>query len=138
MQTSFGINMLSLGERGRQPRLMTLKRMLQEYIEHRREIIRRRTEFDLDKARARAHILDGLKRAIDILDEVIQTIRDSRTRDSARNNLIRDYSFSEAHSRHATRPLGRSRAQAHRRRVGRDSQDHCRTRGDFGQSSQTQ
>ena len=96
MQTSFGINMLALGERGRQPRLMTLKRMLQEYIEHRREIIRRRTEFDLDKAKARAHILEGLKRAIDILDEVIQTIRDSRTRDSARNNLMRDYSFSEA------------------------------------------
>ncbi|MFN5060744.1 MAG: DNA gyrase subunit A [Chloroflexota bacterium] len=98
MQTSFGINMLALGERGRQPRLMTLKRMLQEYIEHRREIIRRRTEFDLDKARARAHILEGLKRAIDILDEVIQTIRDSRTRESARNNLMRDYSFSEAQS----------------------------------------
>jgi len=98
MQTTFGINMLSLVENGRQPRLLTLKRMLQEYIGHRREVIRRRTEFDLDKARARAHILEGLTRAIDILDEVIQTIRDSRTRDSARNNLMRNYSFSEAQS----------------------------------------
>lgn len=96
MQTTFGINMLSLVESGRQPRLLTLKRMLQEYIGHRREVIRRRTEFDLEKARARAHILEGLTRAIDILDEVIQTIRDSRTRDSARNNLIRNYGFSEA------------------------------------------
>lgn len=98
MQTSFGINMLSLIERGLQPRLMTLKRMLQEYIEHRREVIRRRTEFDLEKARARAHILEGLTRAIDILDEVIQTIRDSRSRDTARNNLMRNFSFSEAQS----------------------------------------
>ena len=98
MQTSFGINMLSLIERGLQPRLMTLKRMLQEYIEHRREVIRRRSEFDLDKARARAHILEGLTRAIDILDEVIQAIRDSRSRDTARNNLMRNFSFSEAQS----------------------------------------
>ncbi len=98
MQTSFGINMLSLIEHGLQPRLMTLKRMLQEYIDHRREVIRRRSEYDLEKARARAHILEGLTRAIDILDAVIQTIRDSRSRDTARNNLMRDYSFSEAQS----------------------------------------
>ena len=96
MQTSFGINMLSLIEDGRQPRLLPLKRMLQEYVDHRRVVIRRRTEFDLEKARARAHILEGLKRAIDILDEVIRTIRESRSRESARTNLMRDYSFSEA------------------------------------------
>ncbi|MCX6016618.1 MAG: DNA gyrase subunit A [Chloroflexales bacterium] len=96
MQTSFGINMLSLIERGLQPRLMTLKRMLQEYIDHRREVIRRRSEFDLEKARARAHILEGLTRAIDILDEVIHAIRESRSRETARNNLIRNFSFSEA------------------------------------------
>ncbi|HWQ14297.1 MAG TPA: DNA gyrase subunit A [Roseiflexaceae bacterium] len=96
MQTTFGVNMLALVEGGRQPRLLTLKRLLQEYIDHRREVIRRRTEFELEKARARAHILEGLKIALDHLDAIIQTIRDSRTRDSARNNLMRNFSLSEA------------------------------------------
>lgn len=95
MQTTFGINMLALVERGQQPRVLSLKRMLQEYIEHRREVIRRRTEFDLEKARERAHILEGLKIALDNLDAVIRTIRESRTADSARNNLIRNFSLSE-------------------------------------------
>jgi DNA gyrase subunit A len=98
MQTTFGVNMLALVENGRQPRLLTLKRILQEYVDHRREVIRRRTEFDLDKARARAHILEGLKIALDNLDAIIQTIRESRTRESARNNLMRNFSLSEAQS----------------------------------------
>jgi DNA gyrase subunit A len=95
MQTTFGINMLALVEDGRQPRVLTLKRMLQEYIEHRREVIRRRTEFDLAKARDRAHILEGLKIALDNIDAIIRTIRESRTAESARNNLIRNFSLSE-------------------------------------------
>ena len=95
MQTTFGVNMLSLVENGRQPRLLTIKRMLQEHIDHRREVIRRRTAFDLDRARARAHILEGLKIALDNLDAIIQTIRDSRTRESARNNLMANFKFSE-------------------------------------------
>lgn len=95
MQTTFGVNMLALTEGGKQPRVLTLKRMLQEYIEHRREVIRRRTEFDLEKARARAHILEGLKVALDNLDEVIRTIRESRTAESARNNLMRNFGLSE-------------------------------------------
>jgi DNA gyrase subunit A len=96
MQTTFGINLLALVENGIQPRTLTLKRALQEYIEHRREVIRRRTEFDLEKARARAHILEGLKIALDNLDEVIRTIRESRNAESARNNLIRNFKLSEA------------------------------------------
>ncbi|WP_129673108.1 DNA gyrase subunit A [Candidatus Chloroploca sp. Khr17] len=95
MQTTFGINMLALVDGGRQPRVLTLKRMLQEYINHRQEVIRRRTEFDLAKARARAHILEGLKIALDNIDAVIRTIRESRTTDSARNNLMRNFSLSE-------------------------------------------
>jgi DNA gyrase subunit A len=98
MQTTFGVNMLALVENGRQPRLLTLKRMLQEYIDHRREVIRRRTEYDLEKARARAHILEGLKIALDNLDAIIQTIRNSRTRDSARNNLMSNFKLSEPQS----------------------------------------
>ncbi|GAB4114221.1 MAG: DNA gyrase subunit A [Roseiflexaceae bacterium] len=96
MQQTFGVNMLALVENGRQPRLLTLKRMLQEYIDYRRDVIRRRTEFELEKARARAHILEGLKIALDNLDAVIQTIRNSRTRDSARNNLRSNFKLSEA------------------------------------------
>jgi DNA gyrase subunit A len=95
MQTTFGINMLALVEGGLQPRVLTLKRMLQEHIDHRREVIRRRTEFELEKARARAHILEGLKVALDNLDEVIRIIRESRNAESARNNLIRNFRLSE-------------------------------------------
>ncbi|MCS6889335.1 MAG: DNA gyrase subunit A [Chloroflexus sp.] len=95
MQTTFGINMLALVEHGRQPRVLTLKRLLQEYISHRQEVIRRRTEFDLARARERAHILEGLKIALDNLDAVIQTIRDSRTAESARTNLMQNFSLTE-------------------------------------------
>lgn len=95
MQTTFGINMLALVEGGRQPKVLTLKRMLQEYIGHRQEVIRRRTEFDLEKARDRAHILEGLKIALDNIDAIISTIRESRTAESARNNLMRNFSLSE-------------------------------------------
>jgi DNA gyrase subunit A len=95
MQTTFGVNMLALVEGGLQPRVLTLKRMLQEHIDHRREVIRRRTEFELEKARARAHILEGLKIALDNLDEVIRMIRESRNADSARNNLMRNFKLSE-------------------------------------------
>jgi DNA gyrase subunit A len=98
MQNTFGVNMLALVEGGQQPRVLTLKRVLQEHIEHRREVIRRRTEFDLEKARERAHILEGLKIALDNLDEIIRTIRESRTADSARNNLIRNFGLSERQS----------------------------------------
>jgi DNA gyrase subunit A len=95
MQTTFGINMLALVEGGLQPRVLTLKRMLQEHVDHRREVIRRRTEFELEKARARAHILEGLKIALDNLDEVIRMIRESRNAESARNNLMRNFKLTE-------------------------------------------
>jgi DNA gyrase subunit A len=98
MQQTFGVNALALVENGRQPRLLTLKRMLQEYIDYRRVVIRRRTEFELEKARARAHILEGLKVALDNLDAIIQTIRNSRTRESARNNLMSNFKLSEPQS----------------------------------------
>ncbi|HMP42152.1 MAG TPA: DNA gyrase subunit A [Roseiflexaceae bacterium] len=96
MQTTFGVNMLALVENGLQPRLLTLKRLLQEYIDHRREVIRRRTEFELDKAKARAHILEGLKIAIDNLDAIIRTIRASESAERARLNLISGFNLSEA------------------------------------------
>jgi DNA gyrase subunit A len=97
MQVTFGINMLALVE-DNQPRVLPLKKVLQYHIDHRRDVIRRRTEFELDKARRRAHILEGLKIALDNLDDVIRTIRESRTRESARNNLIKNFRLSEEQS----------------------------------------
>ena len=95
LQTTFGINMLALVERGTQPRVLTLKRALTEYIDHRQEVITRRTEYDLERARRRAHILEGLKIALDNIDEVIQTIRASNTTEIARTNLMQRFELTE-------------------------------------------
>lgn len=95
LQQSFGVNMLALVEKGSQPRVLTLKRALTEFITHRQEVITRRTEFELDRARKRAHILEGLKIALDNIDEVIATIRRSRDTETARTNLMKGFSLSE-------------------------------------------
>lgn len=86
LQTTFGVNMLALV--GKQPRLLNLKQVLAEFIEHRVEIVTRRTRFDLKKARARAHILKGLIIALGSLDAVIELIKASKTTDEARHGLI--------------------------------------------------
>ncbi len=86
LQTTFGVNMLALV--GKQPRLLNLKQVLNEFIEHRVEIVTRRTRFDLKKARARAHILKGLIIALGSLDAVIELIKSSKTTEEARNGLI--------------------------------------------------
>ncbi|HEY0443034.1 MAG TPA: DNA gyrase subunit A [Candidatus Limnocylindrales bacterium] len=93
LQLAFNMNMLALVDG--QPQTLPLKSVLQHYVEHRREIVRRRTEFDLGKARARAHILEGLKIALDNLDEVIRTIRESADVDLARTNLMKGFDLSE-------------------------------------------
>ena len=87
------MNMLALVDG--QPQTLPLRSVLVHYLEHRREIIRRRTEFDLAKARARAHILEGLKIALDNLDAVIKTIRESQEVEDARNNLMSRFDLSE-------------------------------------------
>src|SRR5688572_17627188 len=79
LQQTFGINMLALVEEGMVPRVLTLKRALQEYISHRQIVITRRTEFELERAQRRAHVLEGLKKALDIIDQIIATIRKSRS-----------------------------------------------------------
>ena len=94
LQTSFSSNMLALVDG--QPQTLGLKRMLEHYIAYRRDIIRRRTEFDLARARERAHILEGLKIALDNLDEVIETIRASADTDAARAALVKRFKLSEA------------------------------------------
>jgi len=93
MQTAFNLNMLALVDG--QPQTLPLKAVLQHYVDHRRDVIRRRTEFDLRKARARAHILEGLEIALDHLDAVIQTIRESADVETARNNLMARFELSE-------------------------------------------
>ncbi len=93
MQMAFNMNMLALVDG--QPQTLPLKSVLVHYVDHRREIVRRRTEFDLGKARARAHILEGLKIALDNLDAVIRTIRESRDVELARTNLMSRFDLSE-------------------------------------------
>ena len=93
MQLAFNMNMLALVDG--QPQTLPLKSVLVHYLDHRREIVRRRTEFDLGKARARAHILEGLKIALDNLDAVIRTIRESQDVELARTNLMIRFDLSE-------------------------------------------
>lgn len=94
LQSTFSIQMLALvhGE----PRTLSLSRALQIYIDHRYEVIVRRSEFELEKLRARAHILEGLLKALSSLDAIIQTIRSAETVDVARENLIARFDLSEA------------------------------------------
>ena len=93
MQMAFNMNMLALVDG--QPQTLPLKSVLQHHVDHRREIVRRRTEFDLGKARDRAHILEGLKKALDNLDAVIKTIRESADTETARVNLEVRFELSE-------------------------------------------
>jgi DNA gyrase subunit A len=88
MQTAFAVNMLALVDR--EPRTIRLKTALEHFVDFRREVIRRRTEFDLEKARERAHILEGLLKALENLDAIIQAIRASASADAARTRLQED------------------------------------------------
>jgi len=80
---------------GIQPRILGLQEMLKEFVKHRQQVVRRRTEFELRKAKERAHILEGYKIALDHIDEVIKTIRASKTQDEAEKNLIAKFKLSE-------------------------------------------
>jgi DNA gyrase subunit A len=94
LQTTFHLNMLALVD-GIQPKVLTLKMILEEYIKHREEVTRRRTQFDLNKAKDRAHILEGLMIALKHIDEVIKTIKASKDKEIAKVNLIKKFKLSE-------------------------------------------
>lgn len=94
LQSSFNFNMLALID-GIQPKVLGLQEMLSEFIKHRQQVVRRRTEFELKKARERAHILEGYKIALDNIDEVIRIIRASKTQDEAEKSLIEKFKLSE-------------------------------------------
>ncbi|MDV2911130.1 DNA gyrase subunit A [Pediococcus acidilactici] len=92
MQTTFGFNMLAIVKGA--PKVLSLKQILQYYLQHQEEVVRRRTEFDLKKAEARAHILEGLRIALDHIDEIIAIIRGSQTAEVAKDQLMNNYSLS--------------------------------------------
>ena len=93
LPTSFGFNMLAI-EKG-VPKILSLKRILENYVEHQKEVITRRTIFDKNKAEARAHILEGLRIALDHIDEIIAIIRGSQSDDEAKATLIERFEFSD-------------------------------------------
>ena len=97
LQSSFAVNNIALVH-GR-PRLLNLKELIQYFIEHREDVVTRRTRFEMDEAEKRAHILQGLLRAIDIIDEIVALIRASRTPDDARQGLVDRYQFSDLQAR---------------------------------------
>lgn len=94
LQDKFHVNLLALVD-GIKPQVLSLKAALEYYIKHRQNVVTRRTEFELKKAKARAHILEGLKKALDHIDEIIETIKKSADRDKARTNLMKKWKFSE-------------------------------------------
>ena len=98
MQTTFGIIMLALV--GRRPQVVTLKQMLTEFISFRREVVTRRTKYDLARAEEKAHILEGLRKAVDQLDLVIRLIRQAQDPEAAKEALIRQLELSEIQARH--------------------------------------
>lgn len=98
LQTSFHFNMMALID-GIQPRVLGLQDIIQEHIKHRQVVVRRRTEYELRKAKERAHILEGLKIALDHIDEVIATIRASQTTEEAAENLIKRFKLSDIQAR---------------------------------------
>ncbi len=93
LQATFGVSLLALVDG--EPRTLSLKRILQHFIEHREIVIKRRSEHELAHGRARAHILEGLLRALDVLDEIIALIRRSRNADTAKQNLIEQFKFDD-------------------------------------------
>ena len=98
LQTNFNINNVSLVDNATQPRLLNIKDLLWEFVTFRREVVFKRSNFQLKKAKDRLHILEGLKKAIDIIDEVIAAIRSSSTRAEAKGKLMANFDFSDEQS----------------------------------------
>ncbi|HCB52010.1 TPA: hypothetical protein DEP21_05630 [Patescibacteria group bacterium] len=88
LQTNFNVNNVSLIDNAKQPRLLNIKDLLMEYVVFRRSVVYRRSVFQLNKAKDRLHILEGLQKAISIIDDVIDTIKKSETKAEARENLM--------------------------------------------------
>jgi len=101
LEKTFGVINLALVDG--QPQVLSLKETLEHYVEHRKEVVTRRSQFELDEAEDRAHILEGRLKALDNVDDVVDLIQDSEDRDAAKANLREQYDFSEAQSEHIVR-----------------------------------
>ncbi|NHN40760.1 DNA gyrase subunit A [Halorubellus sp. JP-L1] len=101
LEKTFGVINLALVDG--QPQVLSLKETLEHYVEHRKEVVTRRSQFELDEAEDRAHILEGRLKALDNIDDVVDRIQDSEDRDSAKENLRSAYDFSEAQAEHIVR-----------------------------------
>ena len=93
LQVTYNFNMIAIA--GRRPTLMSLPMLLDAYIDHQKEVVTRRSQFDIQKAKDRLHIVEGLMKALSVLDEVITTIRGSKDKRDAKNNIIEKFAFSE-------------------------------------------
>lgn len=93
LQKNFNVNMVALAKNGLQPEVMSLKDILAAFLDHRKNVVRRRAEFDLRKAKERAHILEGLHKALDVIDRIIATIKKSKSREDAHTNLVKLFKF---------------------------------------------
>jgi DNA gyrase subunit A len=116
LQTAFHYNMLALVD-GIQPRVLGLQDIIQEYIKHRQVVVRRRTEYELRKAQERAHVLEGLKIALDHIDEVIATIRASQTTEEAQANLEKKFKLTEIQAKAILAMQLRTLAGLERKRI---------------------
>ena len=122
LEKNFNMNMMALvaGEHGLEPRTLSLRDILVEYLAHRKEVIKRRTQFDLKKAQERAHILEGLAKALDAIDRVIATIKKSKDKDDAHANLVKLFKLSDVQATaifgNAPADLGGAGAPKNRRR----------------------
>jgi DNA gyrase subunit A len=126
LQTTFGVNSLALVD-GTVPRMLTLKQMMKAYIDYRQSVIRRRTEFELRRAQARAHVLEGLKIALDNLDAVISTIRNSKSADAARSELRRAFSLTDVQAQAILDLQLRRLAALERRKIEDELKEVLRT-----------
>jgi DNA gyrase subunit A len=129
MQTAFFINMIALVDG--QPRVINLKEALQCHVTFRIEVITRRTKFDLQKAKERAHILEGFKIALDHLDAVIKTIRESETAESARGNLMTEFSLSQMQAQAILDMQLRRLANLERKKILDEYRDILKTIGNL-------
>ncbi len=130
LQSTFGVQTLALvaDDSGRlQPRLLSLKRALVIFIEHRREVVRRRSEFDLAKTRARAHILEGLRIALNFLDEVIRIIRNAPDAETAKGQLVEQLTLTEVQAQAILDMQLRRLAALERQKIEDEYQDCLRT-----------
>jgi DNA gyrase subunit A len=116
LQSSFNFNMMALID-GIQPRVLGLQDIIQEHIKHRQVVVRRRTDYELRKAKDRAHVLEGLKIALDNIDEVIATIRASQTTEEAQTNLIKRFKLSEIQAKAILAMQLRALAGLERKRI---------------------